>query len=124
VEAAQASHAQLVSDEKARLGARDKLLAKAEEAATAGRAAFDSLEQRSCKALQDLYGSGYKEPLVTPKEGPAGLLPKLVAVLEGIIVEVGPMVEGKARTLSASAATRVFSHLHIRLWCPARARGP
>jgi hypothetical protein len=51
---------------------------------------------------------------VTPEEGPAGLLPKLVATLKGIIVGVGPMVEGEARALSASPATRVFSHLHLR----------
>ena len=54
--------------EKAQLEAKAKVLAE-------GCAPFDSLEQRSRKALQDLYGRGLKEPLVTAQEGPAELLP-------------------------------------------------
>ena len=51
---------------------------------------------------------------MTPEEGPAGLLLKLIAALEGIVVGVGPMVEGEARALSISAAMCVFSHLYLR----------
>jgi hypothetical protein len=102
-----------VEAEKAQLETREKLLAKDEEAAAAGRAAFDSLEQRSRKALQDLYGSELKEPLVTSEEGPAELLPKLVMALEGVVIGFGPMVEGEARALSTSAVTRVFYHLRL-----------
>ena len=40
-----------VEVEKAQLEAKAKFLAE-------GRAAFDSLEQRSCKARRDLYGRG------------------------------------------------------------------
>ena len=54
--------------EKARLEAKAEVLAK-------DRVAFDSLEERSRKALQELYGRGLKEPLVTAEEGPAELLP-------------------------------------------------
>ena len=43
------SHAKLVSEETAQLEAREKLLAKAEEAATMGRDAFVSHEMRSCR---------------------------------------------------------------------------
>ena len=51
---------------------------------------------------------------MTPEEGPAGLLLKLVTALEGIVVGVGPMVEGEARALSTSSMTRVFSHLYLQ----------
>ena len=51
---------------------------------------------------------------MTAEEGPAELLPQQVTALEGVVLGVGPMVEGEARTLSASAMTRVFSHLHLR----------
>nr|XP_020195989.1 uncharacterized protein LOC109781799 [Aegilops tauschii subsp. strangulata] len=102
-----------VEAEKAQLQARKKLLAEAEEAANARHAAFDSLKKRSRKALQDLYGSGLKEPLVTSDEGTTELLLKLVTTLEGVVVGVGPMVEGEARTLCTSAMTRVFSHPHL-----------
>nr|XP_020191478.1 MAP7 domain-containing protein 1-like [Aegilops tauschii subsp. strangulata] len=114
VESAQASHTKLVAEDEARLETREKLLATVEEAVAMRRDASESLELRSHKALQDLYGSGYEKPLVTPEEGPTGLLLKLVAALEGIIVGVGPMVEGEARTLSTSAPTRVFNLLYIR----------
>ena len=67
VEAAQASHTKLVSDEKAWLGAREKLLARAEEAAAVRRDAIVSLEMRSRKALQDLFGGEHKEPMATPE---------------------------------------------------------
>nr|XP_020161581.1 uncharacterized abhydrolase domain-containing protein DDB_G0269086-like [Aegilops tauschii subsp. strangulata] len=96
-----------VEAEKARLEAKAKILAN-------DRAAFDSLEQRSCKALRDLYGRGLKEPLVTAEEGPAELPPQLVTVLGGIVNGVSPTVEGEACTLSASTVTCVFSHLHLR----------
>nr|XP_020160236.1 uncharacterized protein LOC109745516 [Aegilops tauschii subsp. strangulata] len=95
-----------VEAEKAQLEDKAKVLAK-------GHATFDSLEQRSRKALRDLYGRGLKEPLVTAKEGPTELLPQLVMALEGIVVGVGPMVEGEACGLSTSAVTRVLSHLHL-----------
>ena len=116
MEAAQASHAKLVSDHEARLEAREKLLAAAEKAAAMGRDAFVSLDLTSRKALQDLYGSGYEKLPATPEEGRAELHPKLAAALEGIIIGVGPMVEGEARALFTSAATRIFSHLY--LWDP------
>ena len=92
---------------KVQLEAKAKVLAK-------DRAAFNSLEQWSYKALRELYGRGLKKPLVTAEEGPAELLPQLVTALEGVVDGVGPMVEGEARALSASAMTRVFSHLHLR----------
>ena len=63
--------------------------------------------------MWELYERGLKEPLVTAEEGPAELLPQLVEELEGVAAGVGPMVEGEARALSASAMTRVFSHLHL-----------
>ena len=50
---------------------------------------------------------------MTAEEGPAELLPQLVTALEGVVAGVGPMVEEEARTLSTSAVTRVFSHLHL-----------
>ena len=52
--------------------------------------------------------------MVTSVEGPAELLPQLVEALEGVAAGVGPMVEGEAHALSASAMTHVFSHLHLR----------
>ena len=119
MEGARASHAKLVSEEKARLEAREKLLAAAEKEAATGRDAFIPLELRSRRALQDLCREGYKKPLATLEEGPAGLLPKLATMVEGIIVGVGPMVEGEARALFTSAATRVFSHLHLLILPPA-----
>nr|XP_020167158.1 translation initiation factor IF-2-like [Aegilops tauschii subsp. strangulata] len=96
-----------VEAEKAQPKAKAKVLSK-------DRAAFNSLELRSRKALRELYGRGLKKLLVTAKEGPAELLPQLVTALEGVVNGVGPMVEGEARALSASAMTRVFSHLHLR----------
>nr|XP_020193247.2 translation initiation factor IF-2-like [Aegilops tauschii subsp. strangulata] len=96
-----------VEGEKALMEAKANILAN-------HRAAFDSLEKRSRKALRELYGRGLKEPLVTAEEGPTELLPQLVKALEGVAAGVGPMVEGEARALSASAMTRVFSHLHLR----------
>ena len=59
---------------------KDQLETKAKVLAE-GRAAFDSLEQRSHKVLQDLYGRVLKKPLVTAEEGPAELLPQLVVAL-------------------------------------------
>ena len=35
-------------------------------------------------------------------------------MLEGIIIGVGPIVEGEASVLSTSAMTRVFSHPYLR----------
>nr|XP_020165579.1 uncharacterized protein LOC109751084 [Aegilops tauschii subsp. strangulata] len=96
-----------VEAEKAQLKAKAKVLAEE-------RDAFNSLELRSRKALRELYGRGLKKPLVTAKEDPAELLPQLVTTPEGIVNGVGRMVEGQARALSASAMTRVFSHLHLR----------
>ncbi|XP_020180527.1 uncharacterized protein [Aegilops tauschii subsp. strangulata] len=98
VDRAQASHTKLVSEETARLEAREKTLAVAEKAAATGRDAFVSLELRSRTALQSLYGEGYKKPLE----------------LEGIVAGVGTMVEGECDALFTSAATRVFNHLHLR----------
>ena len=106
---AQASHAMLVSEDKARLETREKLLTAAEQTDATGRAAFDSRT-----APQDLYGSGYEKPLATLEKGPTGLLLKLVEALEGIVVGVGPMVEREAPALSSSAVTRIFSHLYLR----------
>ena len=77
-----------VEAEKAQLEAKEKVLAK-------GCAAFDSLEQRSREALRELYGRRLKEPLVTAEEGPAELLPQVVAALKGVVDGVNPMVEGK-----------------------------
>ena len=96
-----------VEEEKVRLEGKAKILAN-------DRAAFDSLEERSRKALRELYGRGLKEPLVTADEGLAELLPQLVMALEGVVDGVGPMVEGEAHALSTSAMMRVFSHLHLR----------
>ena len=59
-EKAQASHTKLISEEKARLEAREKSLAAAEKVVVAGHDAFISLEQRSRMALHTLYGEGYK----------------------------------------------------------------
>ena len=114
VDAAQASHTKLVSEEKDRLEAREKSLVVAEKAVFAGRDAFISLELRPRMALQTLYGEGYEESLASPEEGLAGLLPKLTASLEGIIAGVGAMVEAESHALFISAATHVFSHIHLR----------
>ena len=75
-EMSQDSHAKIVSEEKARLEAREKSLTTAEKAAAAGRDAFVSLELRSRTVLQTLYGEGYEEPLATSEEGLAEMLPK------------------------------------------------
>nr|XP_020170420.1 translation initiation factor IF-2-like [Aegilops tauschii subsp. strangulata] len=96
-----------VEAEKAQLEAKAKVLVE-------DRAAFKSLELKSREALRELYGKGLKKPLVTDEEGPAELLPQLVTTLEGVVNGIGPMVDGEARALSASALTRVFSHLHLR----------
>ena len=50
---------------------------------------------------------------MTDEEGHAELLAQLVMAFEGVVLGVGPMVEGEARVLSASAVTCIFSHLHL-----------
>ena len=93
--------------EKAQLEAKAKVLAE-------DRVAFKSLGLRSREALQELYEKGLEKPLATDDEGPAQLVPHLIAAIEDVVDGVGPMVEGEARTLSSSALTRVLSHLYLR----------
>ena len=52
--------------------------------------------------------------MVTAEEGPAKLLPQLVTTLEGVVIGVGPIVEGEDRVLSSSAVPHVFGHLKLR----------
>nr|XP_020185103.3 caldesmon-like [Aegilops tauschii subsp. strangulata] len=96
-----------VEAERARLEAKAKVLAE-------DRAAFKSLEERSCGALRAFYKKGLEKPLVTDDEGPAQLLASLVVALEGVANGIDSMVEGEARALSSSALTCVFSHLYLR----------
>ena len=65
-------------------------------------------------ALKALYEKGLEKPLTTDEDGPAQLLPYLVAALEEVVSGIGPMAEAEARVLSSAALMRVFSHLHLR----------
>nr|XP_020197002.1 actin cytoskeleton-regulatory complex protein PAN1-like [Aegilops tauschii subsp. strangulata] len=89
------------------LDAKAKVLAE-------DRTAFALLEKRSRVALKALYEKGLEKPLTTNEDGPAQLLPCLVAALEEVVSGIGPMAEAEARVLSIAALTRVFSHLHLR----------
>nr|XP_020199342.1 spindle pole body component 110-like [Aegilops tauschii subsp. strangulata] len=89
------------------LDAKAKVLAE-------DRAAFALLEKRSRVALKALYEKGLEKLLTTDEDGPAQLLPSLVAALEEVVSGIGPMAEAEARVLSSAALTRVFSHLHLR----------
>nr|XP_040251889.1 formin-like protein 5 [Aegilops tauschii subsp. strangulata] len=96
-----------VKAEVAELAAKPKVLAE-------DRAAFALLEKRSREALKSLYEKGLERLLTTDEDGPAQLLPYLVAALEEVVSGIGPMAEEEARILSSAALTRVFSHLHLR----------
>nr|XP_040243767.1 nascent polypeptide-associated complex subunit alpha, muscle-specific form-like [Aegilops tauschii subsp. strangulata] len=88
------------------LDAKAKVLAEDHEA-------FALLEKRSRVALKVLYEKGLEKPLTTDEDGPAQLLPYLVAALDEVVAGIGPMAEAEARVLSSAAPTRVFSHLHL-----------
>nr|XP_020192045.1 translation initiation factor IF-2-like [Aegilops tauschii subsp. strangulata] len=95
-----------VEAKRAQLEAKARVLAE-------DRAAFKSLEERARVALWGLYEKGLKKLLATNDEGPAQLLPHLIAALKDVVDRIGLMVEGEARALSSSALTHVFSHLHL-----------
>ena len=98
---------QKVRAEKAELDVKVKV--QAEDCAS-----FALVEKRSREALKSLYEKGLEKPLTTDEDGPAQLLPYLVAALEEVVSGIDPMAEQEARVLSSAALTRVFSHLHLR----------
>jgi hypothetical protein len=110
---ARASHARVVSEATTAMEARERDLAAAERTATVERETFVSLELKLRGVLHSLLG-GYEEPLAAPKSGLAGLLPKLVKALEDVAAGLASVLEEGCRALFTSAATRVFSHLHLR----------
>jgi hypothetical protein len=85
-------------------------LAVAEEAAIVKCDAFVSLEERLRISLRSLFGTGYEEPLATPKEGSTGLLPRLTVSLEDVAASLPALLEAEARDLAALVAMRICHH--------------
>ena len=75
-----------------------------------------SLEALFLKAQKAHFGDGPsgRAVVTTPWESPAALLPEVVAVLEDAVDGFASLVESKARLLSSSALTCVFSHLYLQ----------
>jgi chromosome segregation ATPase len=94
--------------------AAQRSLTVAKEAASMERDAFVSLEERLRAPLRSLYGTGYEEPLATPEEGPAGLLRKLVAPLEGVAIGLDPLLDNELHDFGTLIAMRVYRHLYLR----------
>ena len=91
-------------------------LAEAKETTTMERSTLASLEARFHKAQRTLFEDDplKKVAVVAPRESPAALLPKVVAVLKDVVDGFGSLVEGEARLLSSSALMCVFSHLYLQ----------
>ena len=75
------------------------------------RETFLALELGSREALRSICEGGYEEPLATPEDGLAGLLPELAEALEGAIVVVDSFLEVECHTLFTAVVTHVFSRL-------------
>jgi chromosome segregation ATPase len=110
----QASEGTLLEKLKEEAEAAQRSLTVAKEAAAMERDAFVSLEERLRAPLRSLYGTGYEEPLATPEEGPAGLLPKLVTPLEGVATGLDPLLDNELHDFGTLIASRVYRHLHFR----------
>ena len=90
-------------------------LVEAKEASTMECSTLASLEACFHKAQKALFGDvpSKKAVVTTPRESPAALLPEVLAVLEDVVDRFASLVESKARSLSSSALTCVFSHLYL-----------
>ena len=90
-------------------------LAEAKKVAAMERNTLTSLEARFHKAQMALFGDdpSKKAVVMTQRESPAALLPKIMAVLEDAVDGFASLVESEARLLSSSALTCVFSHLYL-----------
>ncbi|KAI4992547.1 hypothetical protein ZWY2020_057602 [Hordeum vulgare] len=64
--------------------------------------------------LHSLCWDGFDEPLATPDDGFTALAKGLVVALEVAIVQVDKILESGCRDLFFTAATSVFSHVHLR----------
>ncbi|KAI5007515.1 hypothetical protein ZWY2020_051972 [Hordeum vulgare] len=75
---------------------------------------FPDVELRLHASLCSLCRVGFDEPLATPERGFIALKTELAVMLENIVVQVDKIVDSKCRDLFFEAATRVFTHLHLR----------
>ena len=91
-------------------------LAEAKKVAAMEHNTLASFQARFHKAQKSLFGEDSSEKAVatTPRESPASLLPEVLVVLENAVDGFASLVESEARSLSSSALTCVFSHLHLR----------
>ncbi|KAE8807977.1 hypothetical protein D1007_15658 [Hordeum vulgare] len=65
-------------------------------------------------ALRSLCRDRFDEPLAIPKGDFVALAKELVVALEGAVVQVDKILDSDCRDLFFAAATRIFSHLHLR----------
>ncbi|KAI5012381.1 hypothetical protein ZWY2020_024515 [Hordeum vulgare] len=77
-------------------------------------ASFPNVDLRLRTGLRSLCGEGFDEPLATPEGGFAAFAAELAVALENAIVQVDKILDSECRDLFFAAATRVFTHLHLR----------
>ncbi|KAE8810943.1 Far1 [Hordeum vulgare] len=103
-----------VTMRKALLEVQKKALAAAEKRKAAELACFPDIELGLRKALRSLCRDEFDEPMATPEDGFATLAKGLIAALEAAVMQMDKILDSQCRDLFFAAATRVFSHLHLR----------
>ncbi|KAE8791662.1 hypothetical protein D1007_33865 [Hordeum vulgare] len=103
-----------VTMRKAFLEVQEKALAAAEERMADELACFPDVKLGLRKALRSLCRDDFDVPLATPEDDFAVLVKEVVAALEAAITQMDMILDNECRDLIFTAATRVFSHLHLR----------
>ncbi|KAE8795340.1 hypothetical protein D1007_29769 [Hordeum vulgare] len=103
-----------IASKKTLLDAKEEALAAAEKKKPAELVGFPNVELRLRTTLHTLYRDGFDEPLATPGGGFAMLVAELAVALEDAVILVDKILESDCRDLFFEAATRIFSHLHLR----------
>ncbi|KAE8808455.1 hypothetical protein D1007_15009 [Hordeum vulgare] len=103
-----------ITSKKALLDAQGEALSAAEKKKAVELVGFRDVELRLRTALHTFYRDGFAEPVATPESGFAVLAAELAMALEEDVIQVDKILDIECRDLFSEAATRVFSHLHLR----------
>ncbi|KAE8791158.1 hypothetical protein D1007_34416 [Hordeum vulgare] len=103
-----------LASRKALLDAKGEALTAAERKKVAELVGFPDVDLKLCTTLRSLLWDGFNEPLANPESSAATLVAELVVGLENTVVQVDKILDSECCDLFFEAATRIFSHLHLR----------
>ncbi|KAI4997610.1 hypothetical protein ZWY2020_052952 [Hordeum vulgare] len=103
-----------ITSKKNLLDAKGEALTACEKKKAAELVGFPHVELRLHTTLHTLCRDGFDEPLATPESGFTVLSADLTMVLEDAVIQVDKILDIECRDLFSEAATRIFSHHHLR----------